>query len=85
MTCTGASQVSNLDPNHLAALKGLTSLTYGENEVGEEVINAIAELTRLQNLRLTSPSSFCNGDLQRLSALTSLTSLDVATCRAGRL
>ena len=81
---TGAPQVPRLDADHLAALKGLTSLTYGDDIVTVGVICAIAKLTRLRALRLRPNPAFRDWDLQRLSGLTSLTSLEVATCSIGR-
>jgi hypothetical protein len=64
---------------HLAALTGLTSLAYGlaYTTVGTQVDagKAIAQLTRLRALRLVSPCD--DAHLQRLSALTRLTSLDL--------
>ena len=80
---TGALQMPRLDADHLAALKGLTSLTYGDNEVKEEVIHATAKLTRLRDLQLRPTPAFRDCDLEQLSALTSLTSLELATCTAG--
>ena len=70
---------------HLAALTGLTSLAYGlaytPAGARADAGRAIAQLTRLRELRLHYPCD--DAHLKRLSALTSLTSLDLTGALNG--
>ena len=62
----------------LAALTGLTSLNYGNNDPGQEdAVWALAQLTRLRRLKLKHPSTFSDGLLTQLSALSRLTCLKI--------
>ena len=62
----------------LTALKGLTSLTYGNNDPTRvDAVWAIVQLTRLRCLELRDTSTFSDAHLAHLSALSRLTSLRI--------
>jgi hypothetical protein len=72
-----AADHEGADP--LAALTGLTSLTYYANNDPTRVdaVWAVAQLTRLRRLVLGQPSTFTEVQLAQLSALRRLTSLTI--------
>ena len=80
-----AVQQPDLVLGHLAALTGLTSLAYGRaytpTQAWVDAGKAIAQLTRLRELRLLSPHE--DNHLTRLSALTRLTSLALTGALSG--
>lgn len=62
--------------HHLAALTGLTRLTYSNSaHVPVDAVRAIAQLTRLRSLCLWHPPTLSDVQLAQLSALSRLTSL----------
>jgi hypothetical protein len=70
-------QICQFDEDHLGALQQLTSLTYGNLCKACDAAAAIAQLTRLQRLRLKGPSEFRDQQLMQLRTLSRLTSLEL--------
>ena len=71
-------QADPLVVHHLAALTGLTSLIYSNNDhMLVDAVRAIAQLTRLRRLELRQPSTFTEIQLAQLSALSRLTCLEM--------
>jgi hypothetical protein len=62
----------------LAALTGLTSLTYSNNDPTHvDAVWAVAQLTWLRRLTLKQPSTFTEVQLAQLSALRRLTCFEI--------
>jgi hypothetical protein len=67
----------HLKVNQLTALSRLTSLAYGNEEEWGDAIEAIVQLTRLQTLQLHCTGMLDDVEMARLSALSSLTSMEL--------